>query len=174
LLRFAKYYAMTRHMYFYKKGGIQLYSGLPYTHHLAAVEQVMLRYYPKSTDEMRAACWLHDSVEDTFTKVKDIQENFGRAVADLVWAVTNEEGPNRKARAAATYPKIRCSPGAVRLKLADRIANVEHGGDMVDAYKKEYEDFKRSLYMAGEYEEMWARLDDLLIPKPALVEETVA
>lgn len=164
LVQFAKYYAMTRHMYFFKKGGVQLYSGLPYTHHLAAVEAVYLRFHPEATEEERAATWLHDSVEDTWTKLKDIRENFGSRVSNLVGAVTNEDGPNRKARSAATYPKTRGVVGGVRLKLADRIANVEHGGDLVDMYVKEYDDFRRNLFTAGEDEVMWAHLDNLLNP----------
>lgn len=171
-LRFAKFFATTKH-------GNQQYGGLPYTHHLMSVELVLRRFqedverYKKDgsaaveADEecMLIAAWLHDVVEDTTTKVKEIAELFGDRVAELVGAVTNEPGPNRKVRAALTYPKIRSVPGAVRLKLADRIANVENGGKLVEMYAKEYEDFKRALYTKGQYEDMWAHLDDLLLPK---------
>ena len=53
------------------------------------------------------ASWLHDVVEDTETKLKEVEEMFGPEVARLVSAVTNEDGPNRKVRHALTYPKIR-------------------------------------------------------------------
>jgi hypothetical protein len=46
--------------------------------------------------------------------------------------------------------------------LADRIANVEHGGKLVDMYKREYEDFRRALYTKDEYENMWNHLDGLM------------
>ena len=65
-------------------------------------------------------------------------------------------------RAALTYPKIRASADAVRLKLADRIANVENGGKLVDMYRREYEDFRRALYTPGQADPMWAHLDELL------------
>jgi hypothetical protein len=85
------------------------------------------------------------------------------AVARLVHAVTNEPGQNRRARHAATYPKIReAGDNAITLKLADRIANVEAGGNLVGMYKKEHEDFKRALYTPGQAEEMWAHLNQLL------------
>ncbi len=155
-LKWAKFFATVKH-------GNQLYGGLPYTHHLAAVEQV-LRRFEQRDDVMLTAAWLHDVVEDTGTKLKEIHEMFGDEVAALVGAVTNEAGPNRKMRAALTYPKIRSVPRATALKLADRIANVENGGKLVEMYAKEYEDFKRNLFVPGENAQMWACLDQLLAP----------
>lgn len=160
-LRFVKFYATVKH-------AGQLYSGgLPYTHHLAAVEQVVRRFSDSrgimAPEFLLVAAWLHDVVEDTGTKLKEIEEMFGEEVAQLVAAVTDEPGENRKIRKALSYPKIRAGGvWAVRLKLADRIANVETGGKLVSMYRKEYEDFKRALYTQGENEEMWTHLDGLL------------
>lgn len=154
-LRWAKFYASVKH------SGQTYGTGLPYTHHLAAVEGVLRRF--KVEDEnLLTAAWLHDVVEDTDTKLKEIIEMFGERVAELVGAVTNEEGPNRKVRATLTYPKTRSVKGAVCLKLADRIANVEFGGKLVEMYRKEFEDFKRHLYTEGECSEMWEHLEKLL------------
>lgn len=189
-LKFARYFAATKH-------ADQKYSGgLPYTHHLQKVEEVLRRFgigelVPQwighACDEheeqgecfvcldLLVAAWLHDVVEDTGTKLKEIREAFGDEVARLVEAVTNEKGENRKARGLATYPKIRAAgKEAIMLKLADRIANVEAGGSMIDTYKKEYEDFRRALYPSGEldqyenkiYKAMWNHLDELLGYKP--------
>lgn len=154
-LRHVKFFAAVKH-------AGQTYAGLPYTHHLAAVEQVLRRF--NITDEdMLTAAWLHDVVEDTPTKRKDVEEMFGTEVARLVHAVTNEDGPNRKTRHALTYPKIReAGDKAIRLKLADRIANVEAGGNLVGMYRKEYEDFKRALYTPGQADDMWTHLNTLL------------
>lgn len=154
-LRWAKFFATVKH------GNQQYSNGLPYTHHLVEVERVLRRFDVEDHDMLTAA-WLHDVVEDTTTKLKEIYEMFGNRVAELVRAVTNEPGPNRKTRAALTYPKIRSVEGAVCLKLADRIANVEAGGKLVDMYRKEYEDFKRNLYTPGICEDMWVHLDALL------------
>lgn len=140
----------------------QMYGPLPYTHHLAAVEAV-LRRFMRDDLVMLQAGWLHDTIEDTGTKSKEIVEAFGEEVADLVVAVTNEKGDNRKIRSALTYPKIRAAgTRAVALKLADRIANVEQGGKLVDMYRKEHEDFRRALYTVGENGDMWLHLDNLL------------
>ena len=163
-LRHVKFFAAVKH-------GDQKYSGgLPYTHHLAAVEAVARRFWatgellgPISSTDFFTACWLHDVVEDTPTKLKEVEEMFGSDVANLVGAVTNEPGENRKIRAALTYPKIRqAGYAAVGLKLCDRIANVEAGGKLVDMYRKEHEDFKRALYTPDENETLWRHLDELL------------
>ncbi len=155
-LRHVKFFATVKH------AGQTYSSGLPYTHHLAAVEQV-LRRFGVTDENLLTASWLHDVIEDTETKRKEVEEMFGAEVARLVHAVTNEEGANRKIRHALTYPKIReAGPNAVRLKLADRIANVEAGGNLVGMYKKEHEDFKRALFSAGQNEDMWTHLETLL------------
>ena len=61
-LRWAKFFAATRH-------GDQKYAGLPYTHHLQAVEAVARRFGVTEPSFLEA-CWLHDCVEDTETKLK--------------------------------------------------------------------------------------------------------
>ncbi len=158
-LRWARFFAATKH------GSQQYAFGLPYTHHLYAVENVVRLFVDpddESFQELLEASWLHDVVEDTPTKLKEISEMFGDRVAELVGAVTNEPGPNRKVRAALTYPKIRSVKDAVVLKLADRIANVLQGGKLTEMYAKEYDDFKRALYTPGEAEKMWIHLDSLL------------
>lgn len=154
-LRFVKFYASVKH------AGQEYSLGQPYVVHLKATDDVLVRF--GVTDlVMRTAAWLHDVIEDQGVTARDIAEMFGEEVATLVAAVTNEEGPNRKARGLLTYPKIRKTPRAVQLKLADRIANVENGGRMVQKYREEYEDFRRALYVPGEYENMWQHLDKLL------------
>jgi (p)ppGpp synthase/HD superfamily hydrolase len=168
LIRFARYYAAVKH------AGQQYSGGLPYTHHLAAVEAVLRRFGFEDSEDLLAASWLHDVVEDQGVKIKEIAELFTDRVGDLVGAVTNEPGPNRKLRGMATYPKIRKVAGAVALKLADRIANVEHGGKLVDMYRGEYEDFRRALFtpsqrapeerkfFSDKVQDMWDHLDTLL------------
>jgi (p)ppGpp synthase/HD superfamily hydrolase len=139
----------------------QKYGVLPYTHHLQDVERVLVEFgYTDLT--LRTAAWLHDVVEDTPTKLKEIYEAFGDEVAELVNAVTNEPGPSRKVRAALTYPKIRASDNATRLKLADRIANVRSGGRLVEMYRKEHDDFHRMIYRPDVADNMWAELNNLL------------
>lgn len=156
----ARSYATLHHVI--RKG--LLYGVLPYTHHLAAVESV-LREFGENRIELLVAAWLHDIVEDTDVKLRDVEENFGEEVSRLVGAVTSEDGENRKIRNALTYPKIReAGQDAVRLKLADRIANVRNGGSSVAMYAKEHKNFKHALFSHSDSvnQKMWFELDALL------------
>lgn len=151
----------------------QLYGWLPYTHHLQDVYNT-LRDFGFNDDVILASAWLHDIIEDTRGKPnelrkRDIEEMFGEPVADLVWAVTSEEGPNRKTRNALTYPKIRAAgERAIALKLADRIANVGNGGGALGMYVKEHDSFKHGIYVpygpedVGVLREMQDDLDYML------------
>lgn len=178
----AKFLATTKHVL----DNRQLYGDLlPYTHHLDAVDRVLQRF---GWDDaaIRAAAWLHDIVEDTRDKpneirVRSIKELFGKEVAELVDAVTTEPGPNRKMRNAATYPKIRrAGVRAVCLKLADRIANIEYGGDAIEMYRKEHDDFRHGIFLPLEganatVEEdrmisMWHYLNGLIKPEVPAVQ----
>lgn len=119
---------------------------LPYSRHLEAVVGVLSRFNINE-DNLLAAAWLHDVVEDQGITVQEIKEKFGPEISDLVWRVTNEPGRNRRERATKTHPKIRACTEARVLKLADRIANIEAciHADGVDnlfsMYSKEYDDF---------------------------------
>jgi len=115
------------------------------------------------------ACVAHDLIEDTRTSYNDVKTVLGQHVADIVYAVTNEKGKTRKERANDKYYEgIRNTPGAVFVKLSDRIANVMYskmtGSRMFEIYRKENKDFQASLgrYASAEhYEPMFAHLDNL-------------
>ncbi len=68
------------------------------------------------TEEMLAAAWLHDTVEDTPTTLGDIESHFGPKVAELVRMLTNvsraEDGNRfeRKTAIGATAPAHRRRP----------------------------------------------------------------
>lgn len=151
----------------------QTYGVLPYTHHLADVEAVM-RNFGVTEETMLIAAWLHDILEDCpEVKPKHIEEMFNdERLINMLLAVTDEAGENRKVRKALTYPKIRHSQDARILKLADRIANVQAGGSLVQMYQREYEEFRLNLkpaladetdlrFLDHEYH-MWVQLDVLL------------
>jgi (p)ppGpp synthase/HD superfamily hydrolase len=120
------------------------------------------------------ACWGHDLIEDTRVSYNDVSHRLDHAgyfdVADIIYAVTNEKGKNRKERANEKYYEgIRSTPGAVFVKLCDRIANVQYSkmtkSRMFEMYGKEQHEFQR---LSGRYtdnqslEPMFAYLDNLL------------
>jgi guanosine-3',5'-bis(diphosphate) 3'-pyrophosphohydrolase len=133
--------------------------------HLARVVST-LRKFGEDNPVLLAAAWLHDTVEDTEVTVEDIKVAFGDDVADLVWRLTDETDGNRKERHHQTHLKIRGRTEAVRIKLADRIANVEASIEqrthLRGMYRAEHEMFKTDLYVFGEYEDMWNYLNRVI------------
>lgn len=142
---------------------------LPYEFHLRMVNQVAkefshllddtVDYYTGETYRgprqeqvtLKQACmlatWGHDLIEDTRVSYNDVMNHLGQEAADIVYAVTNEKGKNRKERGGVKYYEgIRQTPGAVFVKLCDRIANVQYSkmtkSRMFEMYKKEHQDFE--------------------------------
>lgn len=154
-----------------KAHGDQKYDSKPYSEHLKAVEAIIVRYghHFKGGDMrlMRRCAWLHDVLEDTSVSFDQLRSVAGAVEASLVQLVTDEPGVNRKERKSKTYPKIRTSPLAIALKLADRIANVENAREtkysLINMYKKEHPDFRRELYRPDMFNDMWGYLDGLLV-----------
>jgi (p)ppGpp synthase/HD superfamily hydrolase len=173
--------------------GDQKYGQLPYVHHLLAVERQLsihcfhpltpepLRKLPlKRCEDLLIACLLHDIVEDTKITIEDVREKFGERVADMVFAVTNEEGETRKERFANVYPKIRSTRDAVIVKLCDRIANFESCLEfrltkdrprvlrLFRMYQKEHPSFKEELQRGDQkhLRRMWDRLESLAARNP--------
>lgn len=101
------------------------YTDEPYVVHPAAVAELVRSV---SDDEaMIAAAWLHDTVEDTASTLKDIEEHFGARVAHLVDMLTDSAQPQAKNRTARKLAHFRhtaeASPEAQTIKLADIIDN---------------------------------------------------
>jgi len=105
---------------------------------------------------------LHDTIEDCDVSYNKIKNYFGIDVAEIVFCVTDEMGRNRKERKTKTLPKIASNPDAVIVKLADRLANIKHGGK-VDMYVKEYPEFRKALKFSDTMaDSLWAELDELM------------
>ena len=165
---------------------------LPYEFHLRMAHQVgkdfkhllddVKDYYTgddfKSSNEdpitLRTAClraiWAHDVIEDCRVSYNDVNNHLGQEAADIVYAVTNDKGKTRGERAGDKYYQgIRDTPGAVFVKLCDRIANVQYGkmtkSRMVEMYKKENDNFIIQLGWddtnTHPYFEMFSYLNDL-------------
>ncbi|MBN9218087.1 MAG: HD domain-containing protein [Mesorhizobium sp.] len=101
------------------------YTNEPYIVHPVAVAEIV-RGVPHSA-EMIAAAYLHDVVEDTPTTLGQIEEEFGRDVAELVGWLTDVSVPtdgNRAARKAKDLAHTAAAPAQAKtIKLADLIDN---------------------------------------------------
>ena len=154
----------------------------PYVAHLDEVAGVLRELAAAPGGIELAAAYLHDVVEDTDTTAATIETafaHFGADVAARLAAIaiarfcTDEPGPNRKQRKAATYARMRrdvaAAPAwigdAVRVKLADRIANLRashrDNPSLLEMYRRESASFREALYVAGLCEPMWAEHDRL-------------
>jgi (p)ppGpp synthase/HD superfamily hydrolase len=138
--------------------------GVPYSFHLDSVAQTLTRF---GYGRLTMAGYLHDVVEDSSVRIETIRAEFGDWVADIVHAVTNEPGRNRKERYAKTYPKILAlGEDAVAVKLADRICNVEYSiatqSKLLKMYQKEHSEFMGSLYRDSVCWPMWNVLHALI------------
>lgn len=127
---------------------------LPYEFHLKMVNQVAQDFSNTLTSDIdeyvRIAIWGHDLIEDCRVSYNDCADNLGRTAANIIYAVTNEKGKTRKERANDKYYEgIRNTPGAIFVKLCDRIANVQYSkltkSRMFEMYREENENFISSL-----------------------------
>lgn len=145
----------------------QLYGRWSYTVHLVDVVRAVGEFGCDAAF-MRAAAWLHDSIEDTDVTVEEIYHLVHPAVAGLVHAVTDLPGATREERKRKTLPRIRAAGSdAVFLKLCDRIANVrrcEAGDRRAMMYASEHREFADALWMPGEpkLSRAWSALSLLL------------
>lgn len=147
---------------------------LPYSFHLRMVSNVAKDYIhllPKNLQVPAIlAAWGHDLIEDTRVSYNDVKKELGYDAAEIVYAVSNEKGKNRKERANDKYYKGICeTPGATFVKLCDRIANVQYSkmtkSRQFEMYKEENENFTNSLknYTGGDLEELFNYLNSLFI-----------
>lgn len=146
----------------------QSYDLYPYTYHIKQVAHIadILGY----DETIIVACILHDTLEDTELSYNDIKKEFWEEVAEIVFAVTDELGRNRKERKEKTYPKIRANWKATVVKICDRIANIEHSKfhnkGLYQMYLKEHDDFCANLmsedHPHGETSRAWDRLNELV------------
>lgn len=145
---------------------------LPYEFHLRMVAQVAVDFLPQMDfklkfvhAEIQLACFGHDLIEDCRVSYNDCKEQLEEITANIIYAVTNDKGKNRKERAGENYYRgIQNTIGATFVKLCDRIANVQYSkltkSRMFEMYKKENQQFVQYLYHDN-YKIMFDYLDEL-------------
>jgi len=101
------------------------YNNEPYHVHLSAVAKLVASV--TGDEEMLAAAWLHDTVEDTQATLEDVEAEFGVQVAEIVEELTDVSKPgdgNRVQRKQIDRVHLaQASKRAKTVKLADLIDN---------------------------------------------------
>ncbi|MDX1733497.1 MAG: HD domain-containing protein [Halioglobus sp.] len=155
----ARNFAIARH-------GNQKYGDEPYSFHLDAVADIASAYGVQA----EVVAYLHDVVEDTATTVEDIADRFGSFVAHCVDILTDEPGPDRKARKAATYARMSKVSGeaelALLVKAADRLANfraclAQANDAKLRMYKAEHKLFREAVYRPDLCDVLWREMDEI-------------
>lgn len=120
---------------------------LPYLKHLGLVAMEVLSAHaeePLADLALAVQCAiLHDSIEDQEISHADLQQRFGKAVADGVAALSKVPHMPKAAAMADSLARIRQQPQAVWcVKLADRISNLQAppaywSAEKIDTYRGE-------------------------------------
>lgn len=106
-------------------GHLRKYTCDPYWYHCAEVADILAKV--GCDEEVIAAGWLHDTLEDTDLTAKEIQDKCGAQVLNLVREVTDVSKPedgNRAVRKAKDRNHVaKASSDGKTIKLADLISN---------------------------------------------------
>ncbi|MFV1984739.1 MAG: HD domain-containing protein [Thiohalomonadales bacterium] len=122
LIEQAKSFATIEHQ---RINHVRKYSLLPYQTHLEAVAKLVATV--TDDEEMIAAAWLHDTIEDTPATLGDIEHAFNVSITELVEELTEvskSSDGNRAARKEIDRLHLaQASKRAKTIKLADLIHN---------------------------------------------------
>jgi len=124
-------------------GQVRKYTGEPYHVHPFEVADILRSI--SASDEVLAAAYLHDVVEDCNILEHDIEDLFGPRVAELVMMVTDVSKPedgNRATRKAIDRDHLsKADADGQTIKYADLISNtksiVKHDPNFAKVYLKE-------------------------------------
>lgn len=139
----AQVYAMAAHA---AVGQRRKYTNEPYIVHPAEVAK-MVADIPSSTEDMVAAAWLHDVIEDTGCTFTDVHMGFGIDIAILVnWLtdVSKPEDGNRARRKQIDLEHTAQAPAeAQTIKVCDIISNIRSIVEHDEAFARVYVPEKR-------------------------------
>lgn len=152
VVRDASYFAIGAH------GKQKRKDGAPYELHLAAVADWVR--WAGLKEEVVAAAWLHDVLEDTAFEHPDLVMYFGADIAGLVLEVTDQATKelmpesNRATRVAINRQHLtEASPDGMSIKLADLIDNtatiIEVDQNFARVYLREKEELLPHLHLGN-------------------------
>ena len=97
----------------------------PYINHLIAVAELLVRVGRVKDPVVLVAAILHDAIEDTKTRPKEIQKHFGANVRRIVQELTDNKRLGKAKRKQLQVEQARyLSSRAKMVKLADKTCNV--------------------------------------------------
>ena len=110
-------------------------NGQQYIVHPIRVARIVLENkHSKNCDILVASALLHDTLEDTYTSYKELEENFGEVIASLVMELTTASYmPKLEGKDVYLSHKMEnMSSYALYVKLADRLDNISDLSNTTD------------------------------------------
>jgi len=133
-------YAARHHRDQRRNGGL----AEPYVNHVIEVAARVARS-PLADEDTVIAALLHDIVEDTLGTEAEIVARFGAPVAAMVMEVTDDKTlPKAERKLRQEASSAGKSPGAKRIKLADKTANLTA---LVESPPVDWETARRTAYV---------------------------
>lgn len=100
-------------------------------------------------DVILSAAWLHDVIEDTGTNYDEINNKFGRVIADMISSLSKDGRLPRRARELEYAQRLSiASPRAKVVKLADILVNLKSvTGSSMDVVKMRRKTSRLRMYL---------------------------
>lgn len=126
------------------QGQMREFSNEPYFNHVKRVSE-NIKKYKKShkSEELVAAAFLHDTLEDTDTTYEEIENKFGKLIASLVEEMSNNKKEisclsKKRYLASKLSDTEKMSSWGLCLKLSDRLDNISDLNKTSSEFKKKY------------------------------------
>lgn len=137
----ARLYAQTKHGTMRRRGGFAI----------DHVKQVVDTLTDAGIDDdvILSAAWLHDVIEDTSTNYDEINNKFGRVIADMVSSLSKDGRLPRRSREIEYAQRLStASPRAKVVKLADILVNLKSVTDSsMDAVRMKRKASRLRMYL---------------------------
>lgn len=142
-------YSAAAHEHQYRRDGVT-----PYAAHPARVAMIIAAHFGMVDEEVLAAAFLHDTIEDCGTDREDLVELCGETVATYVAAMTKDMRLPEPERERAYDAQLAAGPWQARLlKLADVWDNLTDADD-ADGRARLLDRARRALRLAEDDREL--------------------
>jgi len=176
LIEKAGIFALNKH-----DGQTRKFSGESYIVHPRAVRDLLEDVYDITDENLLAAALLHDTIEDTNTTWKELEDEFNFEVAFLVWEVTKIKTVGKRKERWVKYLQHyrEATHKGQLLKLAHRICNLQDYIDDFDLLDEQTCEFLMNVYLIESRDLYWTlykcnkKVSDDLFSKIAYLEDKI-
>ena len=115
-------FASTKHQFQSRKGK----SNPPFINHLIDVSYILQKYGEINDQDILAAAFLHDTIEDTDTSYEELNNQFNENIANMVLDLTDDKSlPANERKRQQILKATTLKANSRMIKLADKISNIK-------------------------------------------------